>query len=402
MAWSLAEEERVFSSLQELEGGLRASGYIADSVATTTVYLAARLQKPLLLEGPAGSGKTQLAYAVADAADTTVERLQCYEGINEEKAIGKFDEPLQGLCVELKAKSVSVDWESLRTELHSQRFFGAGPLLRALQCERPCVLLIDELDKVDHAFEALLLELLSVWQLSIPKLGTIKARSIPFVVLTSNEERRIGDPLRRRSFYLRVEHPTAEREAEIVALRTPDSSHEFHAGMAGLAKALRGWSMEKPPSVSEILDLAQALKVLGTEQITAEMRDILLPLLAKTEADRRKLLLRDGFASLIYDAQQYSNLELLGAIAQTTGTARGRILRRSLRPTLSGARRLGTRHCRTRVALASLRGLSQRCCRTNAVNAPNRSATRGKRPVQCRPKRFRRGALPRMADATVS
>jgi MoxR-like ATPase len=297
----------VFSSLQELEGGLRASGYIADSVATTTVYLAARLQKPLLLEGPAGSGKTQLAYAVADAADTTVERLQCYEGINEEKAIGKFDEPLQRLCVELKAKSANVDWESLRTELHSQQFFGAGPLLRALQCERPCVLLIDELDKVDHAFEALLLELLSVWQLSIPKLGTIKARSIPFVVLTSNEERRIGDPLRRRSFYLRVEHPTAEREAEIVALRTPDSTHEFHAGMAGLAKALRGWSMEKPPSVSEILDLAQALKVLGSEQITPDMRDILLPLLAKTEADRRKLLLRDGFASLIYDAQQYSD-----------------------------------------------------------------------------------------------
>ena len=296
----------MFSSLQELEGGLRASGYIADSVATTTVYLEARLQKPLLLEGPAGSGKTQLAYAVADAADTTVERLQCYEGINEEKAIGKFDEPLQRLCVELKAKSASVDWESLRTELHSQQFFGAGPLLRALQRERPCVLLIDELDKVDHAFEALLLELLSVWQLSIPKLGTIKARSIPFVVLTSNEERRIGDPLRRRSFYLRVEHPTAEREAEIVALRTPDSTHEFHAGMAGLAKALRGWSMEKPPSVSEILDLAQALKVLGTEQITPDMRDILLPLLAKTEADRRKLLLRDGFASLIFDAQQYS------------------------------------------------------------------------------------------------
>ncbi len=296
----------MFSSLGEVSERLRSTGYIADSIATTTVYLAAKLHKPLLLEGPAGSGKTQLAYAVADAADTTVERLQCYEGINEEKAIGKFDESLQRLCVELKAKSVSVDWESLRTELHSQQFFGAGPLLRALQCERPCVLLIDELDKVDHAFEALLLELLSVWQLSIPKLGTIKARSIPFVVLTSNEERRIGDPLRRRSFYLRVEHPTAEREAEIVALRTPDSTHEFHAGMAGLAKALRGWSLEKPPSVSEILDLAQALKVLGSEQITVEMRDILLPLLAKTEADRRKLLLRDGFASLIYDAQQYS------------------------------------------------------------------------------------------------
>ncbi len=296
----------MFSSLEEVSERLRSTGYIADSVATTTVYLAASLQKPLLLEGPAGSGKTQLAYAVADAADITVERLQCYEGINEEKAIGKFDEPLQRLCVELKAKSASVDWGSLQTELHNQQFFSAGPLLRALQCERPCVLLIDELDKVDHAFEALLLELLGVWQLSIPKLGTIRAKSIPFVVLTSNEERRIGDPLRRRSFYLRVEHPTAEREAQIVGLRTPDSSREFHAGMAGLAKALRGWSLEKPPSVSEILDLAQALKVLGTEQITAEMRDILLPLLAKTEADRRKLLLRDGFASLIFDAQQYS------------------------------------------------------------------------------------------------
>ncbi len=211
------KEPTVFSSLEEVGQRLRATGYIADSVAATTVYLAARLQKPLLLEGPAGSGKTQLAYAVADAADTVVERLQCYEGINEEKAIGKFDEPLQRLCVELKARSSSVDWESLQTELHGQQFFSAGPLLRALRYEKPCVLLIDELDKVDHAFEALLLELLSVWQLSIPKLGTIKARSIPFVVLTSNEERRIGDPLRRRSFYLRVEHPTAEREAEIVA-----------------------------------------------------------------------------------------------------------------------------------------------------------------------------------------
>ena len=306
----------MFASFENLAKGLRGSGYIADSIATTTVYLAARLQKPLLLEGPAGSGKTQLAYAVAEAANTSVERLQCYEGINEEKAIGKFDEPLQRLCVELKAKcSSSVDWESLQIELHGQQFFSAGPLLRALQYEKPCVLLIDELDKVDHAFEALLLELLSVWQLSIPKLGTIKAKSIPLVVLTSNEERRIGDPLRRRSFYLRVEHPAAEREAEIVALKTPDSTHEFHAGMAGLAKALRGWSLEKPPSVSEILDLAQALKVLGTEQITTEMRDTLLPLLAKTEADRRKLLLRDGFASLIFDAQQYSAEALRGKAA---------------------------------------------------------------------------------------
>lgn len=298
----------------ELAEGLRAVGYIADSIAITTVFLASRLKKPLLLEGPAGSGKTQIAYALAQAAGTTVERLQCYEGVNEEKAIGKFDEPLQRLCVELKAKCGNIDWESLQIELHGRQFFIAGPLLTALEYEKPCVLLIDELDKVDHAFEALLLELLSEWRLSIPKLGTIPAKSIPFVVLTSNEERRIGDPLRRRSLYLRVEHPAAEREAEIVALRTPESSREFHAGMAGLAKALRGWSLEKPPSVSEILDLAQALQVLGVDRITADMRDTLLPLLAKTEADRRKLLLRDGFASLIYDAEKYS-AETLGATA---------------------------------------------------------------------------------------
>jgi MoxR-like ATPase len=305
----------MFASFEDVDHGLNATGYIADPIATRTVYLAVKLHKPLLLEGPAGSGKTQLAYAVARAADTTVERLQCYEGINEEKAIGKFDESLQRLCVELRSRWAAPDWGLLQSELHGQQFFSAGPLLRALQSERPCVLLIDELDKVDHAFEAMLLELLSEWRLSIPKLGTIQARSIPFVVLTSNEERRIGDPLRRRSFYLRVEHPTAEREAEIVARRTPDSTREFHAGMAGLAKALRGWSLEKPPSVSEILDLAQALKVLGTEQITADMRDMLLPLLAKTEADRRKLLLRDGFASLIYDAQQYSAEALRGIAA---------------------------------------------------------------------------------------
>ncbi|HET6843471.1 MAG TPA: MoxR family ATPase [Candidatus Angelobacter sp.] len=303
----------MFSSFEQLADGLRSSGYIADFVTTNTVFLAAALHKPLLLEGAAGSGKTQLAYAVAEAADTHVERLQCYEGINEDKAIGKFDESLQRLFVELKSHAVDGDWSALKSELHSRDFFTAGPLVRALENPKPCVLLIDELDKVDHAFEAMFLELLSVWQLSVPKLGTVRAASIPFVVLTSNEERRIGDPLRRRSLYLRIEHPTAEREAEIVARRMPEASPEFHAGLAGIAKALRGWSMEKAPSVSEILDLAQALRVLGVDQVTPEMRDIMLPLLAKTEADRQKLLLRDGFASLIFDSEQYKLETLQGA-----------------------------------------------------------------------------------------
>jgi MoxR-like ATPase len=130
--------------------------------------------------------KDSIAYAVADAANTIVERLQCYEGINEEKAIGKFDESLQRLCVELRSNSAGADWEFLQAELHSQQFSSAGPLLRALQYEKPCVLLIDELDKGDHASEALLLELPSVWQLSVPKLGTVKAKSVPVAVVTSN------------------------------------------------------------------------------------------------------------------------------------------------------------------------------------------------------------------------
>lgn len=301
----------MFSSIAEVSEGLAATGYLTDEVTIAVIYLAARLHKPLLAEGPAGAGKTQLAYAIAEAAGTRVERLQCYEGINGDQAIGKFDEALQRLYVESRTRSEMPEWETLRAGMHGQEFFSAGPLMRALQYSSPCVLLIDELDKVDYAFEAMLLELLSVWQLSIPKLGTVQAQSIPFVILTSNEERRLGDPLRRRSFYLRVQHPTAEREAEIVALRTPEASRAFHAEMAGLAKALRGWSLEKPPSVSEILDLAQALQLLGAEQVTPQMRDILLPLLAKTEADRRKLLLPDGFASLIYDAQHYAG-EALG------------------------------------------------------------------------------------------
>ena len=299
-------ESKVFSSAQAVLEGLRQTGYITDGVTATIIYLAGKLNKPILLEGPPGSGKTDLAYAVATATDSAVERLQCFEGINEEKAIGKFDEALQRLSVDLHSRSGPVEWAPLKQELHSLQFFNAGPLLRALQYPKRCVLLIDELDKVSQAFEAMLLELLSVWQLSIPKLGVINAQTVPFVILTSNEERRISDPIRRRSFYLRIDHPTPQREAKILQQRTPNQSAEFHRGMAGLAKALRGWSLEKPPSISEMLDLAQALEVLEETRITPEMRDILLPLLAKTEADRRKLLLRDGWASLVYDAQQYS------------------------------------------------------------------------------------------------
>jgi MoxR-like ATPase len=297
----------MFDSLEELASKIAATGYFIDSVMTQVVFLAAKLQKPLLLEGPAGSGKTQLAVSVAQAAGTHIERLQCYRGVTEDKAIGRFDESLQRLYMEFsKRNGESRSWRELQANLKGRDFFRPGPLMRALECEKPCVLLIDELDKVDEGFEALLLEILSAWQLSIPEFGTVEAKSIPFVVLTSNEERRLGDPFRRRSVYVRVEHPTPEREAEIIASRTPGAGVEFHREIAGIARSFRNYSLEKPPSVSEMIDFANALRLMGSDHVTEEQRDVLLPFLAKTEKDRRHLLLREGFQSLLVDGARYA------------------------------------------------------------------------------------------------
>jgi MoxR-like ATPase len=296
----------VFASEEELSQRLRAARYIIDPVTLSVVYLAARMKKPLLIEGPPGCGKTELAYAVATAANVTVERLQCYVGITEDKAIGKFDEALQKLFLETQGEHLEKDWVDVRRRLHTLDFFAEGPLLRALRYQdRPCVLLVDELDKVDQGFEALLLEILSAWQVTVPKLGTISATTVPFVVLSSNEERRLGDPLRRRCFYLRFEYPTVERETEILSVRSGSDSPRLRGQLAGLAHALRGWNMEKPPSIAEMLDLARALEILGTEEISHEQRDLLLPLLAKTEADRKRLLLRSGFEGLVADSKRY-------------------------------------------------------------------------------------------------
>ena len=296
----------MFSSASELATKLRAARYIIDPVTLSVVYLAARMQKPLLIEGPPGCGKTELAYAVAEAGNAAVERLQCYVGITEDKAIGKFDEALQRLFLETQGEDLEKEWGEIRRRLHTLDFFEEGPLLRALRYEeRPCVLLIDELDKVDQEFEAVLLEILSAWQVTVPKLGTISATTVPFVVLSSNEERRLGDPLRRRCFYLRFEYPTVERETEILSVRSGSDSPRLRSQLAGLAHALRGWNMEKPPSIAEMLDLARALEILGTEEISHEQRDLLLPLLAKTEADRKRLLLRSGFEGLVADSKRY-------------------------------------------------------------------------------------------------
>src|SRR3984885_4217397 len=268
----------MFSSPTELATKLRAARYIIDPVTLSVVYLATRMQKPVLIEGPPGCRKNELAYAVAEAGNATVERLQCYVGITEDKAIGKFDEALQKLFLETEGENLERDWAEVRRRLHTLDFFAEGPLLRALRHEdRPCVLLIDELDKVDQGFEALLLEILSAWQVTVPKLGTIAATTVPFVVLSSNEERRLGDPLRRRCFYLRFEYPTVERETEILSVRSGSDNPRLRGQLAGLAHALRGWNMEKPPSIAEMLDLAQALRILGVKEILPEHRDVLLP-----------------------------------------------------------------------------------------------------------------------------
>lgn len=261
----------MFGSVHELSEKLEAAKYLIDPVALKVVYLAAAMQKPLLIEGPPGSGKTELARVVALAAQTQIERLQCYQGINEEKAIGKFDESLQRLYLNTQGNTLSDNWSMLRHDLHTLDFFVEGPLLRALQYESPCVLLIDEIDKASQEFEAELLEILSEWQISIPKLGTIRAKSKPFVVMTSNDERRIGDPLRRRCLYLRFEYPTIEQETRILGLRATRQGGLF-GELAGFAHALRGYRLEKPPSIAEMLDLADALRLLGADGISAEMR----------------------------------------------------------------------------------------------------------------------------------
>jgi MoxR-like ATPase len=297
----------MLTSPSETLAALKRAGYLTDSKTATAVYLAGSIHRPILLEGPAGAGKTELAQSVARACAVPLLRLQCYQGIDEDKAIGQYDRSLQELYVLLMSKSAEPpDWAQIKREITSRAYFMAGPLLEAIEQEDPCVLLIDEIDKVDYAFEAMLLELLSVWTLSIPRMGTVRATSIPLVFLTSNQERRLGDPLRRRCFYLVVEHPNAEREAAIVASCWPRVGAATHRFIAGLAKSLRAYTLEKPPSISEMNDVAMAMELLGIERILPAHKEIMLPLIAKTEGDRKRLLMKEAFESIVRMAANYA------------------------------------------------------------------------------------------------
>jgi MoxR-like ATPase len=293
----------MFPSVDELRAKFKHARYIVNDETIRQVYVSGIRQKPILIEGPPGCGKTELAKAVAFALGTKLERLQCYTGIDEEKAIGRFDTAWQKLFLELQAARPETSLESALGRLQTLDFFIQGPLLRSLQHEpHPCVLLIDEIDKVDEEFESMLLEVLSEWQISIPNLGTVPHKTIPFVVLTSNQMRRIGDSLRRRCTYIRAEFPTPEREAEILRARSLTANPVLQRTIAGLSHALRAYRMEKPPSIAEMIEFGQVLEVLGITEIRPEHRDLLLPFLAKTGEDRNRLTLQDAFSSLVRNA----------------------------------------------------------------------------------------------------
>ncbi len=293
----------IFASANATLEGLRSVGYQTTEQVATAIFSASKLGRPMLLEGPAGAGKTEMALSVAKAEKMPFIRLQCYAGIGDKEAIGHYNSALQDLFARTQtAAPGGASWDMLKAELLSRKFFSAGPLLEAIESETRCVLLIDEIDKVDYSFEAMLLELLSVWEMSIPGMGTIKAKHAPFTVITSNKERELGYALRRRSFFLEIEHPTPELEARIIAMKTPSCSTELHDFIAGLAKAMRSYSMEKPPSISEMSDLARVLELLGKTTIDPADKMLLLPMIAKTSRDLQRLMLPSGFDDLVRTA----------------------------------------------------------------------------------------------------
>ncbi len=276
-----------FESVPEVREGLRKVDYLADEGIAGIVYLADRLQKPILVEGPAGTGKTQLAKSVAEMIGARLIRLQCYEGLDEAKALYEWNYKKQLLRIQASGGQGD-SWSEVEDDLFSDEFLLERPLLEAIRAEDPVVLLIDEVDRVEVETEALLLEILSDYQVSIPELGTITARQIPLVFLTSNNTRELSEALKRRCLFLHVDYPDMEREKEIVLTKVPDITENLADQVARIVRSLRQLELKKSPSVSETLDWANTLMLLGVEQIDAETASSTANILLKYQSDIAK------------------------------------------------------------------------------------------------------------------
>ncbi len=274
-----------FASVADVSERLAAVGYLPSDAIATTVFLASELGKPLLIEGPAGVGKTALAQAVSDATGSPLVRLQCYEGVDEARALYEWNHAKQLLRI-TAAKDES--WDETRADIFSEEFLLARPLLTAIRNEEPTVLLIDETDKADIEIEGLLLEVLGDFQITIPEMGTVHARHRPFVVLTSNASRELSEALRRRCIFLHVDYPDSELEERIVEAKVPDLEHSLTQSVVRVINALRAMPLRKAPSVSETIDWARTLLALGAHELDEDtMRDS-LGVILKHRSDQEK------------------------------------------------------------------------------------------------------------------
>jgi MoxR-like ATPase len=276
-----------FASVDETTKRLAEVDYLSDSSIAGVVFLADRLGKPVLVEGPAGVGKTELAKAVAQTLGARLIRLQCYEGLDESKAIYEWNYKKQLLRIQADREHER-DWETVESDIFSEQFLLTRPLLEAIRADDPVVLLIDEVDRVEIETEALLLEVLSDFQVSIPELGTITGKQIPMVFLTSNNTRELSEALKRRCLFLHIDYPDIDREKEIVRVRVPEVDDALAQQIAKVVNSIRNIDLKKSPSISETIDWARTLVFLGRNEITPEVLGDTLHVLLKYQSDITK------------------------------------------------------------------------------------------------------------------
>jgi len=271
------------ATLEEVRDGLASAGYLASEAAALVSFLAYKLGKPVLVEGPAGVGKTELAKALSRYAQRTLVRLQCYEGLDEAKALYEWNYRKQLLRIQTEAAGTA--WQDVQEDIFSEAFLMARPLLTAISVDEPVVLLIDEIDKTDQEFEAMLLELLSDFQISIPELGRVQARTMPVVLLTSNNSRELTEALKRRCLYLWLDYPSPEHELEIVRLHAPEISEQLARRLIEVVDMVRALDLKKPPSIAESIDWARALLLLGADDVTPELFRSTMSIIVKHRTD---------------------------------------------------------------------------------------------------------------------